>query len=104
MISNSQHQVIKNLLARVGQKAPFKDGRKIGLILPGGMMAGINGAGAVCALEELELSQSFDVIYTASAGFANGSYLLSENTELGSTVYYEDLIGDKFIHLWKVWE
>ena len=99
-----EHPVIKNLLTRKGKSAPFNDNRKIGLVLPGGMMTGINGAGAMCALQALGLTQAFDVIYTASAGFANASYLLAENTEIGSSIYYEEFSGNKFINFWKVWE
>ena len=99
-----QHSVIKNLLARKGLSAPFNDGKKIGLVLPGGMMTGINGAGAMCALQALGLAQAFDVIFTASAGFANASYLLAENTEVGSSIYYEEFSGNRFIHFWKFWE
>lgn len=104
MPETQKHQVLEKILARAHRKAPFNDGRKIGLVLPGGMMTGVNGAGVMCALQELGLAQSFDVIYTASAGFANASYLLAENTEVGSSIYYEEFSGSQFIHLWKVWE
>jgi predicted patatin/cPLA2 family phospholipase len=99
-----KHSVIKNLEKRMGMSAPFNDGRKIGLVLPGGMMTGVNGAGAMCALEALGLTQAFDVVYTASAGFANASYLLSQNTEIGSTIYYEEFSGKNFIDFWKFWQ
>ncbi len=104
MENEPQHSVITYLKARSGMRGPFNDGRKIGLVLPGGMMTGVNGAGAMCALQALGLAQSFDVIYTASAGFPNASYLLSENTEVGSSIYYEELSGSNFIHFWKFWE
>ena len=96
--------VLKNIQSRKGMVGPFNDGRKIGLVLPGGMMTSVNGAGAMCALQALGLAQSFDVIYAASGGFPNASYLLSENTEVGSSVYYEEFSGSRFIHLYKFWE
>jgi predicted patatin/cPLA2 family phospholipase len=99
-----QHTVLKNIIDRKGMRAPFSDGRKIGLVLPGGMMTCVNGAGAMCALEALGLTQAFDVIYTASGGFPNASYLLSDNTEVGSSIYYEELSGNQFINFWKFWE
>lgn len=99
-----QHKVISNILARKGKPAPFDDGRKIGLVLLGGVMAGVNGAGAVTALEQLGLTNAFDTIYCASAGFCNASYFLAEKAEYGSTIYYENLSGSQFIRPWKFWK
>ena len=97
-------KVIKNILARKGMKGPFNDGRKIGLVLTGGSMSGVHGAGAVIALEELGLAHSFDIIFATSAGFPNASYLLSENTKVGASIYYEELKNRKFINFFKLWE
>ena len=57
------HPVIKHLLARKNKKVPVKDGRKIVLVLCGGAMAGIRGAGFLIALKELGLDNAFDEIY-----------------------------------------
>lgn len=67
-------------------------------------MTGVRGGGAMIALEELGFSQAFDVIYSASAGFGNASYLLSGQAALGTSVYYDDLSGNKFINFWKPWK
>jgi predicted patatin/cPLA2 family phospholipase len=69
----------------------------------GGGMSGVAGAGAMIALEDLGFAHAFDAIYTYSAGFANASYLLGEETRLGTSIYYEDLIGKKFINPWRFW-
>lgn len=98
------HPVVKNILARQGGKVPINDGRKIALVLHGGLMTGIRGAGAMIALEELGLSHTFDVIYSVSAGFGNASYLLAEQAAFGTSVYYDDLSGKKFINFWKPWK
>ncbi len=98
-----KHRTIRRLLARQGKKAPFGDGGKIALVLPGGLMTGVNGAGAMIALEKLGLSQAFDVIYTASAGFGNAAYLLTENSKVGASVYYEELSARRFINLFHIW-
>ena len=97
-------QVIKNILARKGMKGPFNDGRKIGLVLPGGCMTGAIGAGAVTALEDLQLTYAFDFIYTTSAGFPNASCFLSGNMKFGSSVYYEGLKNRRFINFLKFWK
>jgi len=97
------HPVIEHILARQGQQVPVNDGRKIALVLYGGGMSGVAGAGAMIALQDLGLTHAFDAIYTYSAGFANASYLLGDATRLGTSIYYEDLIGRRFINLWRFW-
>lgn len=97
------HPVIEHILARKQKRVPVNDSRKIALVLHGGLMTSIRGAGAMIALEELGLSHAFDEIYTVSAGFANASYLLGDNTRLGTSIYYDDLSGNKFINFWKPW-
>ncbi|MEK7631834.1 MAG: hypothetical protein AAB445_03135 [Patescibacteria group bacterium] len=98
------HQVIESILHRRLQSVPIADGKKIGLVLYGGVMGGIRGAGAMIALEEMGLAQAFDCIYTNSAGFANASYLLAGATQLGTSIYYEDLAGWRFINLFRFWK
>jgi predicted patatin/cPLA2 family phospholipase len=100
---NKMHPVIEHLLERKNKKIPVKDGRKIALVLFGGAMAGIRGAGAMVALHELGLANAFDEMYTASAGFCNASYLLSGNPAEGTTIYYENLCGNQFINYLKPW-
>ena len=67
------HPVTKSILQRRGQSAPFRDEKKIGLVLFGGAMLGVGGGGAVSALEDLGLSEAFDEIYVVSAGLPNAS-------------------------------
>lgn len=98
------HPVIEHLLARKNKKVPIKDGRKIALVLFGGTMTGIRGAGAGLALEELGLRNAFDEIYSVSAGFANASYLLSENGKIGTSIYYENLQHRDFINFRRLWK
>jgi predicted patatin/cPLA2 family phospholipase len=101
--SEKLHPVIEHLLARKNKKVPVQDGRKIALVLFGGAMAGIRGAGALLALHELGLANAFDEIYTSSAGFCNASYLLSGNPREGISIYYENLCGNQFINYFKPW-
>ncbi len=97
------HPVIQHLLARTNKKVPIEDNRKIALILFGGAIAGVRGAAAELVLNDIGLSNAFDEIYSASAGFCNASYLLSDNPKEGIAIYYEDLCGDKFINYLKPW-
>src|SRR3989344_3659703 len=98
------HPVIQNLLNRAGKTVPIKDGRKIALVLFSGLMKGVRGAGAMIALEDLGLTNAFDEIYTFSCGFPNASYLLSKNIHLGSTIWHEEMSGNKFINFLKFWK
>lgn len=98
------HPVIKNLLARKNKQVPTEDGRKIALVLFGGTMVGVRGAGALVALDELGLSQAFDEIYTMSSGFLNGSAFLAGQTKQAAATYYNKLSGRKFLNFFKFWK
>ncbi|MEK7518971.1 MAG: hypothetical protein AAB424_01040 [Patescibacteria group bacterium] len=98
------HSVIEAIVQRRNKSVPVQDGKKIGLVLYGGVMGGIRGAGAMIALEEMGLAHAFDCIYTNSAGFANASYLLAGATQLGTSIYYEDLASWKFINPFRLWK
>jgi predicted patatin/cPLA2 family phospholipase len=63
----------------------------------GGSMSGIFGAGAATALQELDLYDRIHSVYGISAGAHNAAYFLAEDTRLGSSIYYQDLINDAFI-------
>ena len=92
------HKIVDILKARAFMDPPFNDGYKIAVVLPGGIMSGITVAGAMIALEELGLSNAIDVGDVASCGFPNLSYLLSKQSEYGSTIYAEELSGGSFIN------
>jgi predicted patatin/cPLA2 family phospholipase len=97
------HPVVRHLLARKNKSVPVSDGRRIALVLYGGAMASIQGAGAMIAFRELGLTHAFDDIYASSAGFCNASYLLSGNPQEGASLYYDELSGRKFLDLRRVW-
>ena len=99
----NMHPVIQHILSRKGQKVPINDGRKIVLVLFGGLMTGVRGASVAIAFQDLGISYSFDSIYSASAGFLNASYMLSDNPRLGTSIYYDDLSGHKFLNFFRLW-
>lgn len=98
------HPVLEHILARKGKSVPVNDGRKIALVLFGGIMTGVRGTGACIALQELELQNCFDYLYCFSAGFPNAAYFLAGQSRLSSTVYSDDLAGTKFINFAKPWK
>lgn len=59
-------------------------------------MRGVFGAGVAKAFEDGDLYPRISAIYGASAGVMTGAYFLAQQTELGASIYWENL-GDKFI-------
>ena len=54
-------------------------------------MSGIFGAGVFTAFQEMNLYKKIKAIYGGSAGVMNAAYFLARQSELGSSIYYEDL-------------
>ena len=52
------HSVIEHILARKDKAVPVNDGRKIALVLYGGLMTGVCGAGALQAFKEMGLGKA----------------------------------------------
>lgn len=83
------------------RKNGLKDDRKLCLIIQGGGLRTSFAGGVMIVLEELGYADVFDCIYGVSAGSCCGAYLLSHQTRLGTSIFYEDLPGFKFIQPWK---
>ena len=99
------HPVLGRALARAGKSAALApDGRKIVLVLFGGIMNAARGGGALAAFEELGLTAAFDEIYTMSSGFANACYFLSGQMKQGVSMYYQELAGAKFLNVLRFWK
>jgi len=56
-------------------------------------MRGIVAAGMVTALEQLGLTAAFDFIVGTSAGALAGAFLLAGQPGMGTSLYYEELVG-----------
>ncbi len=104
MIQDKMPLVVEHLLARKNKSVPIGDGRKISLVLFGGVMVGVRGAGALVALEELGLSRAFDEIYTMSSGFINASAFLGGQIKKAAETYYKKLSGRKFLNFFRLWK
>lgn len=64
----------------------------------GGGMKGVFGAGVATTLEKLNLYDRIHSVYAVSSGAHDAAFLLAKGTQIGSTIYYEDLmINNKFI-------
>lgn len=102
------HPVLKNILDRKDKSVPIDDGRKISLVVFGGLMSGVTSAGGLKALQEMGLGKAFDEIYVISAGFPNACYFLAEDGRsegsAGMSIYYEDLVSGNFINFRRPWK
>lgn len=68
--------------------------RKVVLHVGGGIMAGIFSAGVVTSLEEENMYPYIEAVYGSSVGVIVGAYFLANQSKLGSSIFYEDLIHD----------
>jgi predicted patatin/cPLA2 family phospholipase len=88
---------VEDLLARrkaEGSKpGNRRDDAKLALVIEGGGMRGIVSAGMVTALQQLGLTSAIDVIVGTSAGALAGAFLLAGQPGMGTSLYYEELIG-----------
>jgi predicted patatin/cPLA2 family phospholipase len=62
-----------------------------------GAMSGIFSAGFSKTMEELGIKNKIHAMYGNSAGSLSALYFLSNQVELGSALYYEDLNDNKYI-------
>lgn len=81
-----------------------QDGRRIGLVIEGGAMRGVCSGGGALALAKMGFTDLFDEVYATSSGVMNAAYFLSDQADLGITIYYEELAGRRFINPWRVWK
>lgn len=74
-----------------------------GLVVQGGGMRGIYSAGAMSALADAGLADSFSHIYASSSGAINAAYLMSGQTDFVAAGYAEHLNkASPFIRYWRL--
>lgn len=66
------------------------------LIIDGGLMKGVYGAGAALALAELNMTSCFSALAGVSSGAVTAAYMLSGNVKIGSSIFYEEACSRKF--------
>ena len=90
-------ELVKARAATRSKPNQRRDRERIALAIEGGGMRGVVAGGMVTAIERLGLRDSFDAVYGTSAGALAGAYFLAGQPSLGTSIYYEDLIGPEFI-------
>ncbi len=77
----------------------MKKNEKIALVVPGGTFQGTRTAGMMCALEKLSFSDYFHAAYGVSCGAANIAYFLTQQSLLGASIYYQDVLDNRYLGL-----
>jgi predicted patatin/cPLA2 family phospholipase len=97
MTTHAVESLIRKRVAEQSKPLRRTDPYKLALVVEGGGMRGVVSAGMAAALESLGLRDAFDVVFGSSAGAMNAAYFLAGQARFGTTIYYEDLTGTKFI-------
>lgn len=67
------------------------------LVIGGGLMRGVYGAGAVTALYDKGFGEVFDNVIAVSTGAPTAAYFLGGNPRSGSSIYYEECCSRTFL-------
>ncbi|HSX40906.1 MAG TPA: patatin-like phospholipase family protein [Candidatus Saccharimonadales bacterium] len=96
-------QVIKNLFRKKTGDSSDKKTKTV-LIFPGGGQRGVSEAGVALAIEKFGLINSFDYVIGASTGAGVGYYMLSGETALGTSLYFEENVKNHLINFLRLWK
>lgn len=97
----TQHPVLELMRARKragGKPGEHDDGATLAVAIEGGGMRGIVSAGMAAAIETLGLRDTVDRIYGSSAGSLNGAFLIARQALWGCSIFYNDLVGRRFLN------
>ncbi len=72
----------------------YRDGFKLGVVIEGGSMRGIVGAGSGVYFQSIGLFRFVDAIYGVSGGVCTAYYSFADQAPLGTSIYYQDLVTD----------
>lgn len=94
--------VLENLIKK-RDKAPGSENIRPLLLILGGGMRGVYGAGQVCAFHKLGLDKVFHQVVGVSTGAAIGAYFLAgeRQARLGTSLYYEECTTKSFIDIFR---
>ena len=63
------------------------------LIIEGGGILGVFGAGVLTAFQEANIYNRIKCIYATSAGAHDAAYFLTKQSKLGSSIYFKDFFN-----------
>jgi predicted patatin/cPLA2 family phospholipase len=67
------------------------------LVIDGGLMKGVYGAGTALAMDELDICKVFTGTVGVSSGAPTIAYALAGDSKIGSTIFYEELCTKEFL-------
>lgn len=112
IVATSESQVVQNIKLKrdLLQKGdPEHKKFQTAIICGSGIMLGVFGGGVVTGLEKLGMVNKddkgkdvFDYAIGVSAGSPNLAYFLSGQSEVGTSIYYEELTGTDFINYFRL--
>ena len=71
---------------------------RLGLVVQGGGMRGVYSMGALAALEEAGLRESFDIVTGSSSGAINAAYFLAGQADEAVDLYLRYLNSRECVH------
>lgn len=72
------------------------------IVIGGGVLRGVFGAGVVTSFQKSNLYPRVHSVYGISAGAHDGAYFITNQIDIVSSVYFEELIKNKFVKLKKI--
>ena len=93
--------LMRSRLSSASAPGNRKDAYHLALVLEGGGMRGVISIGLAAGLEKLGLTGTFDSIHGSSAGACAAAYFAAGQSDLGGSIYYEDINNDRFIDTWR---
>lgn len=92
--------VADNLRRRAAERtgAAEPSSRRTAMVVQGGGLRSVATCGTVAALNHLGLTHAFDRVYAVSSGAVNAAYFLTEEADIGITVYLDDVLDHRFLN------
>lgn len=89
------------ILQALRKGEPLKDGVKLGLLLEGGALRGVLSCGYAAALAKWFDYGDFARLYGASSGALNGVYFVTQQLDIGQSIYVENATDRRCINRWR---
>lgn len=97
-------ELMRGRAAAVARGEPWRDNRRLALVIEGGGMRSVCSGAGVVALSQLGFGEVFDEVAATSGGVMNAGYFLSDQVELGMRVYFENCVRSEFLSYWRPWK
>lgn len=90
--------------ARSGSRRGARsDPYHVALVVECGGMRGAAAAGAIQALSEARYTDAFDTLHGSSAGACAAAYFLTNQSEEGRKIYFEDICHRRVVSPYRLW-